>query len=125
MKVHSKGKPLSDNINLEETARTTAGFTGADLENLVNEAAIFAARENKKVIEQAHLRRAFVKVGIGTEKKSRVISDKEKRITAYHEAGHAIIHHILPEIDSVHSISIIYGMAGGTPCRCRRSMRCT
>ncbi len=109
LKVHSKGKPLSDNINLEETARTTAGFTGADLENLVNEAAIFAARENKKVIEQAHLRRAFVKVGIGTEKKSRVISDKEKRITAYHEAGHAIIHHILPEIDSVHSISIIYG----------------
>lgn len=114
LKVHSKGKPLSDNINLEETARTTAGFTGADLENLVNEAAIFAARENKKVIEQAHLRRAFVKVGIGTEKKSRVISDKEKRITAYHEAGHAIIHHILPEIDSVHSISIIpTGMAGG------------
>jgi len=114
LKVHAKGKPLSDDVNLKETARTTAGFTGADLENLINEAAIFAARSDKKVIEQADLRRAFVKVGIGTEKKSRVISDKEKKITAYHEAGHAIIHHVLPEIDSVHSISIIpTGMAGG------------
>ncbi len=114
LKVHAKGKHLSDDVNLKETARTTAGFTGADLENLINEAAIFAARSDKKVIEQADLRRAFVKVGIGTEKKSRVISDKEKKITAYHEAGHAIIHHVLPEIDSVHSISIIpTGMAGG------------
>jgi len=114
LKVHSKGKPLSDDINLEEVAQTTAGFTGADLENLINEAAIFAARDNKKAIEQQHLRRAFVKVGIGTEKRSRLISKKEKRITAYHEAGHAIIHHVLDEIDSVHSISIIpTGMAGG------------
>jgi cell division protease FtsH len=114
LKVHSKGKPLSDDVNLEEVAQTTAGFTGADLENLVNEAAIFAARENKKVVGQDELRRAFVKVGIGTEKRSRVISAKEKRITAYHEAGHAIIHHVLGEIDSVHSISIIpTGMAGG------------
>ncbi len=114
LKVHAKGKPLSDNINLDEVAQTTAGFTGADLENLVNEAAIYAARENKRVIEQEHLRRAFIKVGIGTEKKSRVISEKEKRITAYHEAGHAIIHHVLEEIDSVHSISIIpTGFAGG------------
>lgn len=114
LKVHAKGKPLSDDINLEEVARTTAGFTGADLESLINEAAIFAAREGERVINQNHLRKAFVKVGIGTEKKSRVISDKEKRITAYHEAGHAIIHHVLPEIDSVHSISIIpTGFAGG------------
>ncbi len=114
LKVHAKGKPLSDNINLLEVAQTTAGFTGADLENLVNEAAIYAARENKKVIEQEHMRQAFIKVGIGTEKRSRVISEKEKRITAYHEAGHAIIHHVLEEIDSVHSISIIpTGFAGG------------
>ncbi|MBN2220596.1 MAG: ATP-dependent zinc metalloprotease FtsH [Vallitaleaceae bacterium] len=114
LKVHAKGKPLSDDVNLEEVAQTTAGFTGADLENLVNEAAIFAARDNKKIIEQDHMRRAFIKVGIGTEKRSRVISDKEKRITAYHEAGHAIIHHVLGEIDSVHSISIIpTGFAGG------------
>lgn len=114
LKVHAKGKPLSDNVNLEEVAQTTAGFTGADLENLINEAAIFAARDDKKVVEQEDLRRAFIKVGIGTEKKSRIISDKEKRITAYHEAGHAIIHHVLGEIDSVHSISIIpTGMAGG------------
>lgn len=114
LKVHAKGKPLSDDINLEEVAQTTAGFTGADLENLVNEAAIFAARDNKKIIEQDHMRRAFIKVGIGTEKRSRVISDKEKKITAYHEAGHAIIHHVLGEIDSVHSISIIpTGFAGG------------
>lgn len=114
LKVHAKGKPLSDNVNLEEVAQTTAGFTGADLENLINEAAIYAARANEKIITQDHLRRAFVKVGIGTEKKSRVISDKEKRITAYHEAGHAIIHHVLDEINDVHSISIIpTGMAGG------------
>lgn len=114
LKVHSKDKPLSDDINLDEVARTTAGFTGADLENLVNEAAIYAARDNKKVIEQSDMRRAFIKVGIGTEKRSRIISEKEKKITAYHEAGHAIIFHVLDEIDDVHSISIIpTGMAGG------------
>ncbi|PKM95253.1 MAG: cell division protein FtsH [Firmicutes bacterium HGW-Firmicutes-1] len=114
LKVHSKGKPLSDDINLKELAQTTAGFTGADLENLLNEAAIFAARTNSKVIKQEDLRRSFVKVGIGTEKRSRVISDKEKRITAFHEAGHAIVQHVLPDVDSVHSISIIpTGMAGG------------
>lgn len=114
LKVHAKGKPLSDEVNLKELAQTTAGFTGADLENLLNEAAIFAARANNKVIMQDHLRRSFVKVGIGTEKRSRVISDKEKRITAYHEAGHAIIQHVLPDVDEVHSISIIpTGMAGG------------
>ncbi|MCT4597508.1 MAG: ATP-dependent zinc metalloprotease FtsH [Vallitalea sp.] len=114
LKVHAKGKPLSDNVNLEVVARTTAGFTGADLENLLNEASIYAARENKKVIEQQDIERAFIKIGIGTEKKSRVISDKEKKITAYHEAGHAIIHHELSELDSVHSISIIpTGFAGG------------
>jgi cell division protease FtsH len=114
LKVHAKGKPLSDNVDLEVVARTTAGFTGADLENLLNEASIYAARENKKVIEQQDIERAFIKIGIGTEKKSRVISDKEKKITAYHEAGHAIIHHELSELDSVHSISIIpTGFAGG------------
>ncbi len=114
LKVHAKGKPLSDNVDLGVVAQTTAGFTGADLENLLNEASIYAARENKKVIEQEDIQRAFIKVGIGTEKRSRVISEKEKRITAYHEAGHAIIHHELPELDSVHSISIIpTGLAGG------------
>lgn len=114
LKVHAKGKPLSDDVNLQEVARTTAGFTGADLENLLNEAAIFAARKGARIIEQENLRQAFVKVGIGTEKRSRIISEKEKRITAYHEAGHAIIHQVLPNIDSVHSISIIpTGFAGG------------
>jgi cell division protease FtsH len=114
LKVHAKGKPLSDSVDLKEVAQTTAGFTGADLENLLNEAAIYAARDDNKVIEQDHLRRAFIKVGIGTEKRSRLISDKEKKITAYHEAGHAIIHHLLPLIDPVHSISIIpTGFAGG------------
>ena len=114
LKVHAKGKPLSDTVDLKEVARTTAGFTGADLENLLNEAAIFAARKGMRVIEQENLREAFVKVGIGTEKRSRIISEKEKKITAYHEAGHAIIHQVLPNIDSVHSISIIpTGFAGG------------
>lgn len=114
LKVHAKGKPLSDNVNLKELAQTTAGFTGADLENLLNEAAIYAARSNSKVIKQEDLRKSFIKVGIGTEKKSRLISDKEKRITAFHEAGHAIVQHILPDLDAVHSISIIpTGMAGG------------
>ncbi|MDA3846707.1 MAG: ATP-dependent zinc metalloprotease FtsH [Vallitaleaceae bacterium] len=114
LKVHSKGKPLSDDVKLEEIAKTTPGFTGADLENLMNEAAIYAARYNSKVIKQEDLRRAFIKVAIGAEKKSHVISDKAKRITAYHEAGHAILHHVLQEVDDVHSISIIpTGLAGG------------
>ncbi|TCT13044.1 cell division protease FtsH [Natranaerovirga pectinivora] len=114
LKVHGKGKPLSDDVDFRAIARSTSGFTGADLENLLNEAAIFAARENKKVIEQEDIHRAFIKVGIGTEKKSRVITEKEKKITAYHEAGHAIMHEILSEIDPVHSISIIpTGFAGG------------
>ena len=114
LKVHSKGKPLSDDVNLGEVAATTAGFTGADLENLLNEAAIYAARDNNKVVRQADIRRAFIKVGIGTEKRSRVINEKEKKITAYHEAGHAIIFESLDELDPVHSISIIpTGMAGG------------
>lgn len=114
LKVHAKGKPLSDDVDLQEIARTTAGFTGADLESLINEAAIYSAREDLKVIKQDHMRRAFVKVGIGAEKRSRVISDKEKWVTAYHESGHAIIMQVTKEIDSVHSISIIpTGFAGG------------
>ncbi len=114
LKVHAKGKPLGEDVNLRVIAQTTSGFTGADLENLLNEASIFAAREDKKVIAMEDIQRAFIKVGIGTEKKSRVISEKEKKITAYHEAGHAILHHVLPELDPVHSISIIpTGMAGG------------
>lgn len=114
LKVHSKGKPLSDDVNLKEIAATTYGFTGADLENLLNEGAIYAARGNKKVINQADIRKAFIKVGIGTEKRSKVVSKKERRLTAYHEAGHAVIHEILEELDKVHSISIIpTGGAGG------------
>ena len=117
LQVHSKGKPLADDVNLEEVARTTAGFTGADLENLMNEAAILAAKEQRAYIKQADINRAFVKVGIGAEKKSRVISEKEKRITAYHEAGHAILFHLLPDVGPVHTISIILtgrGAAGYT-----------
>ncbi len=117
LQVHSKGKPLADDVNLEEVARTTAGFTGADLENLMNEAAILAAKEQRAYIRQADINRAFVKVGIGAEKKSRVISEKEKRITAYHEAGHAILFHLLPDVGPVHTISIIptgRGAAGYT-----------
>ncbi|MDO4322733.1 MAG: ATP-dependent zinc metalloprotease FtsH [Lachnospiraceae bacterium] len=117
LQVHSKGKPLADDVDLEEVARTTAGFTGADLENLMNEAAILAAKEQRVYIKQADINRAFVKVGIGAEKKSRVISEKEKRITAYHEAGHAILFHLLPDVGPVHTISIIptgRGAAGYT-----------
>lgn len=117
LQVHSKGKPLADDVNLEEVARTTAGFTGADLENLMNEAAILAAKEQRVYIRQSDINRAFVKVGIGAEKKSRVISDKEKRITAYHEAGHAVLFHLLPDVGPVHTISIIptgRGAAGYT-----------
>ena len=117
LKVHSKNKPLSDDVELEQIARTTAGFTGADLENLLNEAAIFAARENRSFIVQEDIKKAFIKVGIGPEKKSKVISDKEKKITAYHEAGHAILFHALPEVGPVYTVSIIptgIGAAGYT-----------
>ena len=114
LKVHSKGKPLSDDVDLKVIAKTTAGFTGADLENLLNESAILAARENKKVIEQKDIRAAFIKIGMGTEKKSRVRTEKDNKITAYHEAGHAILMHLLDEIGPVHMISIIpVGYAGG------------
>ena len=117
LKVHSKGKPLGDDVNLAEIAQTTAGFTGADLENLMNEAAINAARHNRKFICNQDVKESFVKVGIGAEKKSRVISEKEKRITAYHEAGHAILFHVLPDVGPVYSVSIIptgMGAAGYT-----------
>jgi len=117
LKVHAKGKPLGDDVDLKQIAQTTAGFTGADLENLLNEAAILAAKEGRVYLRQSDIRHAFVKVGIGAEKKSRVISDKEKRITAYHEAGHAILFHILPDVGPVYSVSIIptgMGAAGYT-----------
>lgn len=107
LKVHAKGKPLADDVDLKAIAQTTAGFTGADLENLLNEAAIHAAGENRAFLKQADIKDAFVKVGIGKEKKSRVISEKERRITAYHEAGHAILFHVLPDMNPVYSISII------------------
>lgn len=115
--VHAKNKPLGDDVDLKQIAQTTAGFTGADLENLLNEAAIFAAKENRAYIRQNDIRKSFVKVGIGAEKRSRVISDKEKRITAFHESGHAILFHLLPEVGPVYSVSIIptgNGAAGYT-----------
>ncbi len=112
--VHAKGKPLSEEIDLKQIAQTTAGFTGADLENLLNEAAILAAKDNRVFLVQEDIKKAFVKVGIGAEKKSRVISDKEKKITAFHEAGHAILFHVLPDVGPVYSVSIIpTGGAGG------------
>ena len=117
LKVHSKEKPLSEDVDLRRVAQTTAGFTGADLENLMNEAAIISARDNRRFIRQADIDKAFVKVGIGAEKKSRVISEKDKKITAYHEAGHAILFHVLPDMDPVYTISIIptgVGAAGYT-----------
>ncbi len=117
LKVHAKGKPLGDDVDLKQIAQTTAGFTGADLENLLNEAAILAAKEGRVYIRQSDIRSSFVKVGIGAEKKSRVISDKEKKITAYHEAGHAILFHVLPDVGPVYSVSIIptgMGAAGYT-----------
>jgi cell division protease FtsH len=117
LKVHSRNKPLADNVDLKQIAQTTAGFTGADLENLLNEAAIAAAREGKAYVSQEDIKKAFVKVGIGAEKKSRVISDKEKQITAYHEAGHAILFHVLPDVGPVYTVSIIptgSGAAGYT-----------
>lgn len=114
LKVHAKGKPLSEEIDLQQIAQTTAGFTGADLENLLNEAAILAAKDNRVFLKQEDIKKAFVKVGIGAEKKSRVISEKEKRITAFHEAGHAILFHVLPDVGPVYSVSIIpTGSAGG------------
>lgn len=112
LRVHAKGKPLGDDVELQQIAQTTAGFTGADLENLLNEAAIIAAKENRVYVQQADVRKAFVKVGIGAEKKSRIISEKEKKITAYHEAGHAILFHVLPDVGPVYSVSIIPTGAG-------------
>ena len=117
LKVHAKEKPLGDDVDLENIARTTAGFTGADLENLMNEAAIWAAKSGRTYIQQQDIQQAFIKVGIGAEKKSRLISDREKRITAYHEAGHALLFHLLPSVGPVHTVSIIptgMGAAGYT-----------
>ena len=117
LEVHAKNEPLGDDVNLERVAQTTAGFAGADLENLLNEAAIQAAKHDRKYITQADIEKSFIKVGIGTEKKSRVISDKEKEITAYHESGHAILFHVLPDVGPVHTVSIIptgNGAAGYT-----------
>ncbi len=117
LNVHSKNKPLSDDIKLEDIARTTVGFTGADLENLMNESAIFTARENRKFITMEDIKKAFIKVGIGAEKRSKIVSDKDKRITAYHESGHAILFHLLPDVGPVYSVSIIptgMGAAGYT-----------
>ncbi len=112
LKVHSKNKPLAEDVDLKQLAQTTAGFTGADLENLMNEAAINAAKKGKGFVAQEDVEKAFVKVGIGAEKKSRVVSDKEKRITAYHEAGHAILFHVLPDVGPVYTVSIIPTGAG-------------
>lgn len=110
--VHAKNKPLGDDVDLKQVAQTTAGFTGADLENLLNEAAILAAREDRAFVVQADIQKAFIKVGIGAEKRSRIISEKEKKITAYHEAGHAILFHVLPDVGPVHTVSIIPTGAG-------------
>lgn len=115
--VHAKNKPLSEDVDLEQIAQTTAGFTGADLENLMNEAAIAAAMDNRGFVKQEDIKKSFIKVGIGAEKKSRIISDKEKKITAYHEAGHAILFHVLPDVGPVYTVSIIptgLGAAGYT-----------
>ncbi len=117
LKVHAKNKPLGDDVDLKQIAQTTAGFTGADLENLLNEAAIYAAKEDRAYVVQDDIRKSFVKVGIGAEKKSRIITEKEKKITAYHEAGHAILFHLLPDVGPVYSVSIIptgVGAAGYT-----------
>ena len=117
LKVHAKNKPLAEDVNLEEVAQTTAGFTGADLENLMNEAAISAAKDGRAYVKQEDIKKSFVKVGIGAEKKSRIISEKEKKITAYHEAGHAILFHVLPDVGPVYTVSVIptgIGAAGYT-----------
>ncbi len=110
--VHAKNKPLGEDVDLKQVAQTTAGFTGADLENLLNEAAILAAKENRGFVVQADIQKAFIKVGIGAEKRSRIISEKEKKITAFHEAGHAILFHVLPDVGPVHTVSIIPTGAG-------------
>ncbi len=112
LQVHAKNKPLGEDVNLEEVARTSSGFTGADLENLMNEAAIGAAKAGRKYILQADINNAFIKVGIGAEKKSKIISEKEKKITAYHETGHAILFHLLPDVGPVHTVSVIPTGAG-------------
>ena len=112
LKVHAKNKPLAEDVDLKQVAQTTAGFTGADLENLLNEAAISAAKEGRGFVKQADIQKSFVKVGIGAEKKSRIISEKEKKITAYHEAGHAILFHVLPDVGPVYTVSIIPTGAG-------------
>lgn len=117
LKVHARNKPLAEDVDLKQIAQTTAGFTGADLENLLNEASIVAAKLNRSFVKQEDIKHAFIKVGIGAEKKSRIISDKEKRITAYHEAGHAILFHVLPDVGPVYTVSIIptgLGAAGYT-----------
>ncbi|MBR2738304.1 MAG: ATP-dependent zinc metalloprotease FtsH [Lachnospiraceae bacterium] len=117
LKVHARNKPLAEDVNLEEVAQTTAGFTGADLENLMNEAAIGAAKQNRGYVKQADINKALIKVGIGEEKRSKIISEKDKRITAYHETGHAILFHVLPDVGPVHMVSVIptgMGAAGYT-----------
>ncbi|MBO5113396.1 MAG: ATP-dependent zinc metalloprotease FtsH [Lachnospiraceae bacterium] len=117
LQVHAKNKPLADDVDLKQIAQTTAGFTGADLENLLNEASIIAAKDDRAFVKQEDIKKAFIKVGIGAEKKSRIISDKEKKITAYHEAGHAILFHVLPDVGPVYTVSIIptgLGAAGYT-----------
>ncbi len=125
LKVHAQNKPLGDDVDLKQIAQTTAGFTGADLENLLNEAAIYAAKEDRGYIIQGDIRKSFVKVGIGSEKRSRIITDKEKRITAYHEAGHAILFHVLPDVGPVYSVSIIPTWERqAIPCPCRSGKRC-
>lgn len=114
LKVHAKGKPLSDDVDLEQISRTTIGFTGADLENLLNEAAIKAATENRRFINSEDIKKSFIKIGIGTEKKSRIVSEKERKITAYHEMGHAILFHVLPNVGPVYAVSVIpTGMSAG------------
>lgn len=114
LKVHAKNKPLGDDVDLKQIAQTTAGFSGADLENLLNEAAIIAAKEGRGYLKQQDIRQSFIKVGIGQEKKSRIVSEKERKITAYHEAGHAILFHVLPDVGPVYSVSIVpTGGAGG------------
>lgn len=112
LKVHAKNKPLAEDVDLKQIAQTSAGFTGADLENLLNEAAIIAATKNKAYVQSEDIKKAFIKVGIGTEKKSRIVSDKEKKITAYHEAGHAILFHVLPDVGPVYTVSVIPTGAG-------------
>ena len=117
LRVHARNKPFAEDVDLRQIAQTTAGFTGADLENLLNEASIIAAKDNRSFVKQEDIRRAFIKVGIGAEKKSRIITDKEKKITAYHEAGHAILFHVLPDVGPVYTVSIIptgLGAAGYT-----------